>query len=112
MVLRRGTSCYWHWCPACSIEHPLPDDGWTFNGDMDKPTFTPSFKHTFVGRVAHGIYEPDKEFDDAVVMTKLVCHYIITDGRIFFCPDSWHRRIDIVPMLPFPDINFVKETQD
>jgi hypothetical protein len=42
------------------------------------------------------------------------CHYIITDGKIQFCPDSWHRRSDIVQMPLIPDwiSDFGQETQD
>lgn len=79
--------------------HPLPDGGWTFNGDVDKPTFTPSFKTTFVhysgGIDQHGLGIGSREYR--------VCHYIITDGKIQFCPDSWHKRSDIVAMPLIPE---------
>lgn len=43
------------------------------------------------------------------------CHYIITEGRIQFCPDSWHGRSDIVQMPLIPEglrTSFDGETQD
>ena len=101
-ILRRGANCYWHWCPACEVEHPLPDT-WTFNGDVDKPTFSPSFRQTLVAKPPlHG--EENMR----------VCHYIVTEGRIQFCPDSWHGRSDIVqmPEIPTSVDGFAKETQD
>jgi hypothetical protein len=53
---------------------------WTFNGSLDKPTFTPS--------VALG--QP------------VTCHFIITDGRIFYCPDCKHelagQTLDLRPI--------------
>ena len=30
-----------HYCPGCKSHH-LFDERWTFNGDQEKPTFTPS----------------------------------------------------------------------
>lgn len=108
-ILRRGVDRYFHWCPACEQTHPLPDR-WKFNGDVKKPTFSPSFAQTF---------SPDKVikayFDKGVPVSKQVlCHYIITDGKIQFCPDSWHKRSDIVqmPLLPAHLDEFGKETQD
>jgi len=81
--------------------HPLPDS-WTFNGDFELPTFQPSFRQTF--------HRNDVDAPGATVE----CHYIITDGKIQFCPDSWHRRSDIVQMPLIPDwiSDFGQETQD
>lgn len=95
--------------------HPLPDS-WTFNGDLRRPTFSPSFKHggyrcvfengQWTGEWMRG---PDGEPLDGT------CHYIITEGRIQFCPDSWHGRSDIVQMPLIPEglrTSFDGETQD
>jgi hypothetical protein len=99
-TLRRAGDRYFHWCPACESMHPLPDKGWEFNGDLDNPTFSPSFKQGFVrwsGGVdpvtGLGLGEADM----------VVCHYFITNGGIQFCPDSWHKRSDIVGMPPIPE---------
>ena len=118
-ILRKTVTGHGHWCPACQEVHILPDS-WTFNGDVKKPTFSPSFKHTF--HKWEG--EPGSEQARAT-KRQIVCHYIITDGRIQFCPDSWHGRSDIVmmPLLPphaedllapepVPTSEFGKETQD
>lgn len=104
MNLRRGEGYFAHWCPACECLHHLPyPRGWTFNGDFDRPTFSPSFKHgglrmkmengRWTGEYHRG---PDGKAQDGT------CHYIITDGNIQFCPDSWHKRSDIVAMPPIP----------
>ena len=37
--LRKVEDGYAHWCPACKEMHRLPN-GWNFNGDVNKPTFT------------------------------------------------------------------------
>lgn len=97
-ILYRGRGYFHHWCPACEKLHPLPDK-WTFNGNVDAPTFSPSFLQTFtwwtggIAPTGHGIGERQDR----------VCHYIITDGRIQFCSDSWHKRSDIVAMAVMPD---------
>ena len=111
-ILRKTVTGHAHWCPACEFVHILPDS-WKFNGDVEKPTFSPSFKHTYsywtqgVDPVSH-LGRGEQQYR--------ICHYIITDGRIQFCPDSWHQRSDIVhmPLLPplHEDDGFARETQD
>lgn len=81
--MRRGPTQYFHWCPGCEEFHPLPD-GWTFNGNLESPTFSPSFKHT----INNG---------------KAVCHYILTAGQLNFCGDCTHDLAGQsvpLPMLP------------
>lgn len=97
-VLRRGEGRYFHWCPACEKMHPLPDS-WVFDGDVDKPTFTPSFKQGFThwtgGVDVRGVGQGERQ--------ELTCHYILTAGKINFCSDSWHGRSDVVDMPALPD---------
>ena len=50
---------------------PKVKDGWSYNGDPERPTFSPSVKTT------HGRGER-------------VNHYFVRDGWIDFCPDSTH----------------------
>jgi hypothetical protein len=84
-TLRRGDGCYFHWCPGCEEMHPLPD-GWTFDGNLEKPTFAPSFKHSWGGR-------PD-----------VCCHYILTAGILNYCADSTHELAGkSVPLPPLPE---------
>jgi hypothetical protein len=76
--------------------HPLPDR-WTFNGNLDKPTFSPSFRHTWGGH--SGLTSPQMGTDPKYRF----CHYIVTDGRVAYCGDSTHalagQTIDM-PDLP------------
>jgi hypothetical protein len=78
-----GERGYSFWCPGCSERHGVPTTGsreWGFNGDVDRPTFTPSIK-------VEGVKDPwGPDFDP----TPTVCHSIVTDGRIAFCGDSTH----------------------
>lgn len=83
--LRRSKTAYhWH-CPACDEMHPLPDD-WEFDGNLDSPTFKPSFRHDWSGS-----------------RRQKICHYIVTAGRVAYCSDSTHalagQTIDM-PDLP------------
>lgn len=86
-VLRRGVGCYFHWCPACLELHPLPD-GWEFDGNLESPTFKPSFKHTWNGHRT-GLGEVNE-----------VCHYVLTSGVLHFCGDCTHKLAGISEPLP------------
>jgi len=60
-------------CPACKYPH-LFNSGWTFNGNYEKPTFTPSMlvqSHDLLRR-------------------KTVCHSYVTNGEIRFLGDCTH----------------------
>lgn len=65
-------------CPGCGFGHafriraPANDSSgpvWEFNGDVDKPTFSPSLL-----------------LDDP----KARCHLFVRDGKIEFCSDCHH----------------------
>lgn len=72
------------WCPGCDQMHPLPSKrGWTFDGNLETPTFTPSFKHDWNNGKC--------------------CHYIVTAGQVMFCGDSTHAlagKTITMPDLP------------
>ena len=74
-------------CPGCDYDHPFhvgysPDrPDWKWNGDMERPTFTPSlvvFKD-----------DPAKR-----------CHCFVTDGRIQFLDDCHHALKGTTVELP------------
>lgn len=70
-------------CPGCNDRHMIPVTGpnaWSFNGNLDTPTFTPSI-----------LVHPHETLDDSGrrVNTPL-CHSFVTDGRIQFLSDSTH----------------------
>lgn len=77
-------------CPGCRETHQIRVEGegrprWDFNGDYDKPTFTPSILVTWS--------EPsdvEGEFDDTSKDRKMICHSFVTDGRIRFLDDCTH----------------------
>ncbi len=87
-VLRRYEGGYMHWCPGCesmhmiAVEEPFENGArWTFDGNIDAPTFAPSIN--IRGR----------------------CHYFLRAGRLEFCGDCAHPlsgQVVTLPPLPAP----------
>lgn len=102
-TLRAVAGGYAHWCPGCEEIHVLPH-GWTFNGDLDRPTFTPSFKHGGKRRVfKDGRWTGDWVRDAAGKTVPMVCHYILTAGQLHYCGDCTHALAGkTVPLPPLP----------
>lgn len=87
------------WCPGCQSAHMVrvadgPGPGWGFNGDHDRPTFTPSVLVTYDGPDAGQV---DDEGDRA---PPAICHSFVTDGRIQFLGDSTHELAGQTVDLP------------
>lgn len=99
-TLRRSTGAYLHWCPACEELHQLPD-GWAFDGNLEKPTFTPSFKHECMKRVmVAGKWTGEWVRDADGKTVPAICHYVLTDGVLNFCGDCTHALAGMVVPLP------------
>lgn len=85
-VLRFGENGHtMFWCPGCDGPHALSvaPGRWTWNGDADRPTFSPSVR----------------VFDH----TGTLCHSFITDGQIAFLSDCKHALAgQTVPLPPWP----------
>lgn len=90
-------------CPGCKTHHVIatvvPQSNgakWAFNGNMDKPTFTPSLL------VRTGKYVPGHaDFDDeGIESLNVICHSFITDGRIQFLGDCTHELKNQTVDLP------------
>jgi hypothetical protein len=102
--LRRGEGCYFHWCPACQELHPLPDS-WQFNGNLESPTFTPSFKHSGFQRVfVNGAWTGEWVRDINGNTIPFVCHYVLTAGVLNFCGDCTHELAG--KSVPMPDLPY------
>ncbi len=72
------------WCPGCDGAHQVyvgagAGPRWGYNGDPERPTFTPSILVTYNGK--------DAGIDGA---PPAICHSFITDGRIQFLSDCTH----------------------
>jgi len=61
-------------CPACNNIHLFVDSMWKFNGNLDKPTFTPSMLS-------------NKDLSNPAMPR---CHSFVTDGKIKFLGDCTH----------------------
>jgi hypothetical protein len=98
-------------CPGCNENHAVwVGDGtgprWGWNGDVEKPTFTPSVL------VRNGHYlNPDKCWckfnatrpDEPPSFTCKQCHSFVTDGQIQFLSDCSHALAG--QTVPLPDFN-------
>lgn len=91
-------ACYFE-CPGCGEPHylairpnTLPNGaGWTYNGNPDSPTFSPSILRR-VDRSRRSEPKPD-----------VVCHSFVTDGKIQFLGDCTHALVNQTIDLPEVD---------
>lgn len=77
-------------CPGCGEIHAIPTHGpkaWGFNGDLERPTFTPSI-------LASCTWGEKQE--------RRVCHSFVRDGQIQFLGDCTHalagQTVALAPM--------------
>ena len=92
-------------CPACGFEHRFridleghghyKDNVWEFNGDYDKPTFSPS--------MGANLLRQQEEHP--------VCHSFVQNGQWKFLDDSTHhmagQTVDMIP--PDPDMTWKEQ---
>lgn len=64
------------YCSGCKQSHLIPSR-WRFNGNLEKPTFSPSLLINI-------------EFSDTN-KPKHTCHSFIVDGKWQYCSDSTHE---------------------
>lgn len=94
------------WCPGCNEAHVVAvgegtGPSWGFNGDYDRPTFTPSVLATGKRRIT------DEEYDRIMAGEKLeipdmCCHSFVTNGQIQFLSDCTHALAgQTVALKPF-----------
>ena len=90
------------WCPGCQSSHRIQHGAgagprWGWNGDVERPTFTPSVLVTWrdftdAGEIAYdawveaGCPKPAPPFEGQ----DKVCHSFVRDGRIEFLGDCTH----------------------
>ncbi|WP_026790330.1 DUF6527 family protein [Pleomorphomonas oryzae] len=95
-------------CPGCRESHIVrvrsegSGHGWTWNGDVVKPTFSPSILLTGLETVRDekGRWTGEWVKDAAGQPVPLVCHSFITDGRIQFLGDCTHALAGQTVDLP------------
>lgn len=107
------------WCPGCCEAHQVqvgggPGPRWGFNGDYDRPTFTPSINVTGVSlnmtddeldRVFAEFKMPeDRERLLADRRYRTVCHSFVREGQIQFLGDCTHALAgQTVPLRDFDE---------
>lgn len=86
------------WCPGCDSAHHIQHGAgaaprWGWNGNAERPTFTPSVLVTYEGADAGVGGAPPA-----------VCHSFVTDGQIQFLSDCTHGLAgQTVPLPPWPE---------
>lgn len=72
------------WCQGCKYMHHIDDRRWKFNGDMHKPTASPSL-----------LNNKSKSGDHPR------CHIFVKDGKIQYLADCSHElagtTVDMIP---------------
>lgn len=104
-----GHEEYLFMCPGCKSEHRFivkwggtsgrDRPSWTFNGDMDKPTFNPSLLMQWQD------FPTDEEHarimaGEKVPMKKHICHLFVRGGLIEFLSDSTHELAGKIVEIP------------
>lgn len=92
------------YCPGCQGAHGIvtgAPDSWGFNGDYDRPTFTPSVlirgnqwpkdEYPEYYKPSHARVQPGED---------TVCHSFVVDGRIQFLSDCTHDLAGQTVELP------------
>lgn len=94
-------------CPGCGSRHAfkldVPQDNgaiWTFNGDVNRPTFNPSMLVTCGHYVEGEPQPPNCEHCNEGHICCYRCHSFVTDGKIQFLTDSTHNLTGQTVELP------------
>lgn len=76
------------WCPGCKRAHSIPvkpdSQGWEWNGDVTKPTISPSL-------LVHGHDYMEPGEGELARKHQPTCHSFVRDGSIQFLADSEHE---------------------
>lgn len=97
-------------CPGCGEAHQVlvgqgPGPRWGYNGNADRPTFTPSVLvrsgHFAEGRQGKDCWCTFEERTGREApFACRVCHSFVTDGRIHFLSDCTHALAGQTVELP------------
>jgi hypothetical protein len=88
-------------CPGCGEAHSLNVEGtehprWSFNGNFEKPTFSPSILYTSGHYCSHAKpgdcwCDYKEKYGKESPFKCVRCHSFVTDGKIQFLSDSTHE---------------------
>lgn len=93
---------YHFWCPGCKGAHTVKTSpsGWGFNGNGDRPTFTPSVLVQGVMPLTNEQLEAYRRGEPLPEAVPMRCHSFVTDGRIQFLSDCSHELAGQTVDLP------------
>jgi cytochrome c1 len=132
LILRRAGAMLIFKCPGCQGNHGVriralssPGDsngpGWEWNGDAERPTFSPSvlirsyrYPHPFEpdanpehAEIRNAFKRPENDGHEWMMSHPkwgTVCHSFVRDGQIEFLADCTHGLAgQTAPLLPWPD---------
>jgi hypothetical protein len=98
--------CLGFWCPGCDEMHVV-NSGWTFDGNYDAPTLSPSVlvtnghfsSHWKQGESCWCTFNAERP-DETPSFTCERCHSFVRGGQIEFLTDSSHALAGrTVPMV-------------
>lgn len=93
-------------CPGCNETHTINAEIWTFDGDYQRPTLSPSVLvrgTRFVG----GPDDTPENSEWASLWPPFTCHSFVRDGRIQFLNDCTHELAG--QTVDLPEVNQVME---
>jgi hypothetical protein len=100
-----------YYCQGCDSAHRIEvgNGRWTWNGDAEKPTFSPSVKVTGTKMTAKGkadyqswLASGHPKRTEPFESSPSICHTFITDGKVQFLSDCTHELAG--QTLDLPDL--------
>lgn len=95
-VKHEGNGVYSFFCPGCGHDHVFytgknyePKVRWSFNGNVNAPTFGPSLLNRW-GKQADPHWKEPTEIEAPVNGWSGRCHLFVKDGLINYCNDCTH----------------------
>ena len=113
-VIDEGDGRYRFYCPGCGHDHVYytqqnsnhpTDPVWTFNGNLENPTFSPSLLNRWGKEADPDWQEPEDPGPDGGWSGR--CHLFVTNGEIDYCEDCTHHfnGNKKVPMREYPSLD-------
>lgn len=94
------------WCPGCVHVHGIvveAPNSWTWNGDLRRPTISPSILVHPHKTLVDSTLEGDALVAPENVTTTPLCHSFVREGRIEYLGDSTHELAgQTVDLPPWP----------
>jgi hypothetical protein len=78
------------WCSGCKCAHGFSVPRWSFDGNLESPTFAPSLRLSYI--------HPDTGVE------AILCHINVTKGQIIYHSDCPHDlKGQTIPMQDIPE---------